>query len=103
MAHYRVKWYDDPRDPRSSYWYTLDGVITSASGLLQDWVGGDHKALVRYLHRQGRDIHRLGRECVPPTLKYHRELLVELGALVAERDRLTARIAQLRKLLTTTS
>lgn len=61
MAHFRVRWHpENPRNNNSSYWYTLNGVITYASGLLKDWVGGDHVCLVRYLRRRNKEIVYLG-------------------------------------------
>ena len=73
MALFQVQW--KPGKPNSSHWYTLNGVITYTSGALKDWEGGDHKALVRYLHRRGFTITQLDpRPCVPPTLKYHKQL-----------------------------
>ena len=73
MALFQVQW--KPGEPCSSHWYTLNGVITYTSGALKDWEGGDHKALVRYLHRRGFTITQLDpRPCVPPTLKYHKQL-----------------------------
>ena len=83
MAMYQVKWHADPRDPRSSCWYTLNGVVTYASALLKEWEGGDHKALVRYLHRRGYSITQLDPTlCVPPTKTYHHQLLSCVGALL---------------------
>jgi len=82
MALYQVHW--KPGEPNSSYWYTLNGVITYASGGLKDWEGGDHKALVRYLHRRGFTITQLDAQlCVPPTLKYHKQLLSCVDRLLA--------------------
>ncbi len=83
MAHFQVRWHPgNPRNPNSSYWYTLNGVITYASGLLKDWVGGDHVCLVRYLRRRGHRIVRLSSECVPPTQKYHKQLLSTVTAVI---------------------
>ena len=73
MALFQVQW--KPGEPHSSHWYTLNGVITYTSGALKDWEGGDHKALVRYLHRRGFTITQLDhRACFPPTRKYHKQL-----------------------------
>ena len=81
MALFQVEW--KPGEPRSSYWYTLNGVITYTSGALKDWEGGDHKALVRYLHRRGFTINQLdSRPCVPPTLKFHKQLLSCVDSLL---------------------
>ena len=85
MAHFQVRWHpENPRNNNSSYWYTLNGVITYTSGALKDWEGGDHKALVRYLHRRGFTITQLDpRPCVPPTLKYHKQLKDCVDSLLA--------------------
>ena len=82
MAHFQVYWSEDRSDPRASHWYTLNGVITYASGLLKDWEGGDHVCLVRYLRRRNKEIVYLGPECVPPTLIYHKHLLDTVSAVV---------------------
>ena len=82
MAHFQVKWGEDRKDPRSSHWYTLNGVITNTSPMLKDWVGGDHVCLVRYLRRRNKEIVYLGPECVPPTLIYHKHLLDTVSAVV---------------------
>ena len=82
MAMYSVKWHPDKRDPSSSYWYECEGVITYASGLLKQWEGGSHKALVHFLHKKGKEIYWLSRHCVPPTIKYHKELLACTEALL---------------------
>lgn len=84
MPRYSVSWSSDPRDPRKSHWWVLGGVITYTSQLLKDWEGGDHKALVRYLHRKGYTVTVLSHsEHVPPTLKYHKELLACTEALLS--------------------
>lgn len=82
MAMYGVKWSSDPRDPRASHWWVLNGVITYTSAALKDWEGGDHVALVRYLHRRGLYISMLNSECVPHTQKYHKELLATVSAML---------------------
>lgn len=84
MPMFSVSWNRDPkvRDPRASHWWVLDGVITYTSGMLKDWEGGEHKCLVRYLHRRGYTVTCLNNECVPPTLKYHKELLCTVEALL---------------------
>lgn len=82
MAQYLVKWHKDPKDPRSSSWYECEGVITHTSGLLKQWEGGSHKALVHYLHKRGLVIVWLSKECVPPTIVYHEKLLACANALV---------------------
>lgn len=82
MALFQVQW--QPGKPRSLHWYTLNGVITYTSGALKDWEGGDHKALVRYLHRRGFTLTQLdSRPCVPSTLKYHKQLLSCMARLLA--------------------
>lgn len=81
MALYQARW--KPGEPNSSHWYTLNGVITYASGGLKHWEGGDHVALVRYLHRRGITITQLNHtQCVPPTLKYHYQLKSCVDALL---------------------
>lgn len=83
MPAYKVKWHTCPRDPRSSRWWVLNGVITATSAALEDWVGGDHKALVRHLSRRHYTITLLNpREHVPPTLKYHKQLKANVDALL---------------------
>lgn len=86
MAMYSVKWYSDPRDPRSSYWYECNGVITYCSGLLKEWEGGDHRALVRYFHRRDMTVMWVGKGCVPPTKVYHQKLLDNVNALLRLLD-----------------
>jgi len=80
MAMYTVKWHLNPSDPRSSCWYELSGVITYASALLKEWEGGSHAALVRYLHRRDLAVYWTSKHCVPPTLKYHKELLATVNS-----------------------
>lgn len=82
MAHYKVKWYSDPRDPRSSTWYELGGTITAASNLLKDWIGGSHRTLINYLRKRGLEVYRLSNDCVPPTVKYHQQLKDCTDALI---------------------
>lgn len=84
MPMFVVNWNKDPkeRNPRASHWWVCNGVITYTSGKLKDWEGGDHKCLVRYLHRRGYTITCLNNECVPNTQRYHRELLCSVEALL---------------------
>lgn len=82
MPMFSVKWNKDPREPCSSHWWTLHGVITHTSGKLSDWIGGDHKALVRYLHRRGLTVTFHNMECVPHTQKYHKQLLCTVEAFL---------------------
>lgn len=87
MPLYRVKWSDDPKDPRASHWWVLGGVITYTSQMLKDWEGGSHAALVRYLHRRGFYVSVLShKEHVPPTMKYHKELMACTSALIKLLD-----------------
>ena len=74
MAHYLVYWSSSESGPRASNWYTLDGVITHASPALKEWQGGDHKALVRYLHRHGYSITHINNLCAPTSIAYHNQL-----------------------------
>lgn len=81
MASYQVTW--DVTGPRSSYWTELAGVITYASGLLKGWVGRRHGDLVADLHRRGFYVKQTSLDCVPKTLKFHRELKANVDALLA--------------------
>lgn len=84
MPLYSVNWNKDPKDktPRSSHWWVLCGVITYTSGMLKDWGGGEHKCLVRYLHKRGYTITCHNTNPVPNTIKYHKELLCTVEALL---------------------
>lgn len=93
MAHYQVYWRkgrDGP--PMASHWYTLGGVISWASPVLAQWVGKPHTELVSHLYyrqspvfgvaKEQRTAERLDDHCVPPTMKYHKQLMRCLDALV---------------------
>lgn len=83
MPLYRVKWDNNPRDPRHSHWWVLNGVITAASGMLEKWVGCKHRDLVVYLKHRGRHVFMSShKEHVPPTLKYHKQLKANVDALL---------------------
>lgn len=82
MAMYQVKWGKDPKDPRSSYWFTLDGRITYASGLLKKWEGKRHRELAVHIYNKGYAVQWLSAECCPQTVKFHKELLLNVDALL---------------------
>lgn len=95
MAHYQVYWHKAPKEaPRASHWYTLGGVIVWASPVLSDWVGRRHGDLVRHLWHNPKPLWwideaqrspvLLDDHCVPPTLKYHKQLMQCLEALLKE-------------------
>lgn len=87
MPLYRVKWHSDPRDVRSSHWWVLNGVITYTSRMLKDWEGGDHVALVHHLSSRGKTISLLDvNQHVPLTIKYHKEMLANVEALLRLLD-----------------
>jgi hypothetical protein len=83
MAHYQVTWSKPGQSPRASSWYVYIGVITYASGVLKQWEGGSHVALVHYLLRRGYVIEYLDAHCVPPTIKYHKQLKQTVEALLS--------------------
>lgn len=82
MAMYQVRWSKDPKEPRSSYWYTLGGRITYASGLLKEWVGKPHRELATHLYNMGYFTQWLSNECCPNTQKFHKELLETTNAFL---------------------
>lgn len=95
MAHFQVYWRagkDGP--PLASHWYTLGGVVVWASPALIDWVGKRHADLVRELQvgiagcwgvdDKPRTPEWLDDHCVPPTQKYHKQLMQCIAALVEE-------------------
>lgn len=95
MAHYQVFWQKgDKEPPLSSHWYTLNGFVVWASPQLRDWTGALHRDLVVALYRghtpfagvQSRSRYPvlLDDHCVPPTLKYHKQLMQCLKALLKE-------------------
>lgn len=76
MAHYRVEWKKSTRtEPRFSHWWALDGVITHTSAALVNWIGLPNQQLIQFLRDAGYCPIKTSKECVPPTLKYHKELL----------------------------
>jgi hypothetical protein len=82
MAHYAVYWQKGNEGrPLASHWYELNGVITYASPVLEDWVGKSHKELVGELW-EGRASPWWDDNCVPPTMKYHLQLLRCVNALL---------------------
>lgn len=96
MAHYQVYWRkgNGRAGPLASHWYELNGVITWASPVLERWVGKSHRDLLTHLHfnpapMRGMDpapryAERLDEHCVPPTLKYHKQLMQCIAALLEE-------------------
>ena len=94
MAHYNVYWRagkDGP--PLASHWYTLGVIIVWASPVLEDWVGKRHADLEVWLREENgpwwakplsRRAHKLDDDCVPPTQKYHKQLMQCIAALVEQ-------------------
>ena len=94
MAHFQVYWQagkDGP--PLASHWYTLGAIIVWASPVLEDWVGKRHADLEVWLREENgpwwakplsRRAHKLDDDCVPPTQKYHKQLMQCIAALVEE-------------------
>lgn len=78
----------------ASHWYTLGGVVVWASPVLAGWVGKPHTDLTKFLYynqspvfgvsREPRVPEKLDDHCVPPTMKYHRQLMQCLEALLKE-------------------
>lgn len=95
MAHYQVHWRKGKQGPpQASHWYTLNGVIVWASPVLEDWVGKCHSDLVHHLWTNPKPLWwmcedqraptKLDDYCVPPTQKYHKQLMQCLEALLKE-------------------
>lgn len=95
MAHWQVFWQGYP-DYKASHWHELGGVITYASRMIKHWEGRRHGDLVAALARgervcrlsdgKPRYVSLLDGHCVPPTKKYHRQLLANVERLVCLLD-----------------
>lgn len=82
MSQYSVKWYKPKESPRSSYWFEYAGVITYASAKLSAWTGKRHGDLVAHLHSHGYYVSCVSSQPIPQTMKYHKELLASVTALL---------------------
>ena len=89
MTQYSVDWNrgDRKKAPRSSYWFTLSGVITYASAKLKRYEGSLHLDLVASLRFHGYTTEQTGPLCVPNTTKYHKQLLATVEATLGRCPR----------------
>lgn len=78
-GHFVVRW---SNKPTASHWHSLGGIVVWASSCLHQWVGGEHRCLIRYLHRRGYPVMQLDSHVVPKTKKYHQQLLDNVEAVL---------------------
>lgn len=82
---WRVDWNRgqyDVRGPRLSFFWTYEGRVSAATPALSRLVGRKTAHAIESLYRSGFTVKQVAHEAVPPTLKYHKQLLANVTALL---------------------